>query len=108
MLKYYLKNVLQRRFRKAPIGGERRADTERKPHCGNTVRANVCPGREQAGLGRSPTLLALRFATGVLRILQGYFAVLPAVKRPLLGYQRVSCVAGHLYIHITGYIDICR
>src|SRR5438552_3554343 len=28
---------------------------------------------EQAEVGQSPTLLALRFATGVLRILRGYF-----------------------------------
>jgi hypothetical protein len=29
--------------------------------------------KEQAEVGRSPTLLALRFAAGVLRILRGYF-----------------------------------
>jgi hypothetical protein len=29
--------------------------------------------KEQAEVGQSPTLLALRYATGVLRILRGYF-----------------------------------
>ena len=35
---------------------------------------------EQAEVGQSPTLLALRFATGVLRILRGYFRAFPPME----------------------------
>lgn len=71
-------------------------------------RVFACPEREQAGVGRSPTLLTLRFATGVLRILRGYFAALLVVKRRFLEYLRVSCITGYLYNHIADYIDISR
>jgi hypothetical protein len=49
--------------------------------------------KEQAEVGRSPTLLALRCATGVLRILRGYLSRFLAEKRKEIEYLAVSFIA---------------
>ena len=49
--------------------------------------------KEQAEVGRSPTLLALRFATGVLRILRGYFRVFLPMREKKTGYFVVFGIA---------------
>ncbi|MFD1255899.1 hypothetical protein ACFQ3S_03750 [Mucilaginibacter terrae] len=49
--------------------------------------------KEQAEVGQSPTLLALRVATGVLRILRGYFRAFLLVKEKKTGYLGVSCIS---------------
>jgi hypothetical protein len=46
--------------------------------------------KEQAEVGQRPTLLALRFAKGVLRILRGYLKRFPVEKRKETGYLAVS------------------
>jgi hypothetical protein len=48
--------------------------------------------KEQAEVGQSPTLLALRFATGVLSILRGYFTAFLPAKKKKTGYPAVSCI----------------
>jgi hypothetical protein len=48
--------------------------------------------KEQAEAGRSPALLALRFAAGVLRILRGYFDWFFTAKQKEKGYLAVSCI----------------
>ena len=48
--------------------------------------------KEQAEVGQSPTLLALRFATGVLRILRGYFRAFLPMKEKKKGYLGVFCI----------------
>jgi hypothetical protein len=48
--------------------------------------------KEQAEVGQSPTLLALRFATGVLRILRGYFRAFLPMKEKKTGYLGVFCI----------------
>jgi hypothetical protein len=49
--------------------------------------------KEQAEVGRSPALLALRYAAGVLRILRGYLRRFPAEKRKEIEYLAVFFIA---------------
>jgi len=49
--------------------------------------------KEQAEVGRSPTLLALRYAAGVLRILRGYLRRFMAEKRRKIEYLAVFSIA---------------
>jgi len=56
------------------------------------TRPFLAKEKEQAEVGQSPTLLALRFATGVLRILPGYFTAFLPAKKKNTGYQAVSCI----------------
>lgn len=44
------------------------------------ARPFLAKEKEQAEVGRSPTLLALRYRYGVLRILRGYFRAFLLVK----------------------------
>ena len=48
--------------------------------------------KEQAEVGQSPTLLALRYRYGVLRILRGYFTAFLPAKKKNTGYPAVSCI----------------
>ncbi|MGF7080805.1 hypothetical protein [Mucilaginibacter sp. UYCu711] len=56
------------------------------------TRPFLAKEREQAEVGQSPTLLALRFATGGLRILRGYFRAFLPMKEKKTGYLGVSCI----------------
>lgn len=53
--------------------------------------------KEQAEVGQSPTLLALRFATGGLRILRGYFRAFLPMKEKKTGYSGVSYISEQLH-----------
>ena len=71
----------------------------------NKFRDFNCPfsegKKEQAEAGRSPALLALRFATGVLRILQGYLALFLTVKQKKKEYFVVFAITGYHQNKIT-------
>jgi hypothetical protein len=54
---------------------------------------SLCEKHKQAEVGRSPTLLALRYAAGVLRILRGYLRRFPAEKRKEIEYLAVFFIA---------------
>jgi hypothetical protein len=57
------------------------------------TRPFLAKEKEQAEVGRSPTLLALRFATGVLRILRGYFRAFLPMREKKTGYFEVSYIS---------------
>jgi hypothetical protein len=61
------------------------------------ITPKACPflakEKEQAEVGQSPTLLALRFATGVLRILRGYFRAFLPMREKKTGYFGVSYIS---------------